>query len=176
MSSSAATTAPPTSAPKPKPKPSSSARASAPATLPIPSPSPTSASPVAGPVDGAGSCVTAALSIRALRASGAAGHQYAFLQFTNTSTHACSLTGFPGVQLMRDGALVGKPAGHSGKAATTVRIAPGSSVTAQVIDDSSCNADKSDAVQIIPPNGTDRIVVRLSVRACALTVDPVTAS
>lgn len=77
---------------------------------------------------------------------------------------------------MRGGVLIGKPATRSNKAPTRVRIAPGSSVTAQVIDDSSCNADKSDAVQIIPPNHTDQVVVPLAIRACALTVDPVTAS
>ncbi|MGI8664747.1 MAG: DUF4232 domain-containing protein [Jatrophihabitans sp.] len=130
----------------------------------------------AGPVEAAGGCPTAALKLTALRASGAAGHQYAFLQFTNTGATACSLTGFPGVQLLRAGAPLGQPAQRSAKAVHTVRIAPGGSVTAQVVDDSTCNADNSDSVQVIAPNRTERVVLRLAVRGCPLHVDPVIAS
>ncbi|MEO9237512.1 MAG: DUF4232 domain-containing protein [Jatrophihabitantaceae bacterium] len=109
----------------------------------------------------------------ALRASGAAGHQYAFLQFTNTSAVSCSLTGFPGVQLIKAGNLIGQPAARSALPPARVQIAPGSSVTARLVDDSTCNADNSDSVQVIPPNRSDRIVLQLSLRGCALHIDPV---
>lgn len=135
---------------------------------------PASSAP-AGPIDGPDGCRTAVLKIEALRASGAAGHQYAFLQFTNTSTRTCSLTGYPGVQLVRAGKPMGQPAVRSGKAISKVRLAPGHSVTAQLVDASTCEADRSDSVAIYPPNRTERVVVPLSLRGCALTIDPVVA-
>jgi len=124
----------------------------------------------------AGGCPTSALTIRALRGSGAAGHQFAFLQFTNTTSTPCSLTGYPGVQLLLGGRPLGQPAVRSGQPVRTVRIAPGTSVSASLVDDSSCNASVSDSVQVIPPNRTDRIVLKLALRGCRLTVDPVAPS
>lgn len=112
----------------------------------------------------------------ALRASGAAGHQYAYLQFTNNSAKACSLTGFPGVQLIRAGALLGKPAVRTSERVTRVQLAPRQSATAQLVGDSTCNAEKSDSVQIFPPNLTEKFVVVLSLRGCPLTIHPVIAS
>ncbi|HEY0168299.1 MAG TPA: DUF4232 domain-containing protein [Jatrophihabitans sp.] len=112
----------------------------------------------------------------ALRASGAAGHQYAFLQFTNNSAKTCSLTGYPGVQLIRAGATLGKPAVRSGKPISRVRLAPGKSATARLVGASTCEAEKSDSVQIFPPNRTERFLARLSLRGCPLTIDPVTAA
>jgi hypothetical protein len=112
----------------------------------------------------------------ALRGSGAAGHQYAFLQFTNNSTKTCSLTGFPGVQLMRAGVALGQPAARSSIRVSRVQLAPKQSATAQVVGNSTCDAPKSDSVQIIPPNRTEKFVVPLSIRGCPLTVDPVAAS
>jgi hypothetical protein len=114
--------------------------------------------------------------VAALRGSGAAGHQYAFLQFTNTSAKACSLTGFPGVQLLRSGAVLGRPAVRATKPVATVQLAPGHSATARLVDDSTCDAEKSDSVQIYPPNRTEKVIVPLSVRGCALTIDPVIPS
>ncbi|HST47193.1 DUF4232 domain-containing protein [Jatrophihabitans sp.] len=141
---------------------------------PRPAPSTPTGSPVAGPIE-AGGCPTAALAIEALRASGAAGHQYAFLQFTNRSAKTCSLTGYPGVQLVRAGAPLGQPATRSGKPARTLQLAPGKSVTAELVVASTCQADKSDSVAIYPPNRTERLVVPLSVRGCPMSIDPVVA-
>ncbi|MDQ1720673.1 MAG: hypothetical protein QOI26_407 [Pseudonocardiales bacterium] len=137
-------------------------------------PSSLPASPAdAGPIDGPDGCPSASLSVAALRASGAAEHQYAFLQFTNKSAKTCSLTGFPGVQLVKAGAPLGKPAARTSTAVTKVWLAPGRSATAQLVDSSTCNADNSDSVAIYPPNRTERVVVPLSVRGCALSIDPV---
>jgi hypothetical protein len=57
-----------------------------------------------------------------------------------------------------------------------VQLDAGGSVTARLTDDSTCNADNSDSVQVYPPNRTDRIVLRLALRGCALHIDPVVAS
>ncbi len=142
--------------------------------VPSLSQTPTPAStPPRVPIDGPDGCPTASLKIAVLRASGAAGHQYAYLQFTNTSAKSCSLTGFPGVQLLRAGAPLGQPAARSAAQASRVQIAPQAAVTAQLVDDSTCNADNADSVQIIPPNRTDRIVLPISLRGCPLQVGPV---
>lgn len=141
---------------------------SRPATATRSTPTPTATVASAG-------CQAAALDVQALRGSGAAGHQYAFLQFTNKSAKTCSLTGFPGVELIKAGAPLGKPATRSDKAVATVRLAPGTSATARLVDASTCQAEKSDAVQVIPPNLTDKVLLPLSLRGCALTIDPVVA-
>jgi hypothetical protein len=177
-SAPASSTVPVSATPSGTPAASSTTAASTPAsTTPVPS-QPASSTPARPPATAApaGGCATAALTVVALRGSGAAGHQYAFLQFTNKAAKSCSLTGFPGVQLLRAGALLGKPATRAAKPATTVQLAPGHSATARLVDDSTCNAEKSDSVQIYPPNRTEKVVVPLSVRGCALTIDPVVPS
>lgn len=161
--------------------PSASASSSTVTRSPIPfSPPPpttiTPARPSASATVEAGGCPTSALTIRALRGSGAAGHQFAFVQFTNASASTCSLTGYPGIQLLLAGKPLGQPAVRSGKPIRTVPIPPGSSVSANLVTDSSCNASISDSVQVIPPNRTDRIVLKLALRGCPLTVDPVAPS
>jgi hypothetical protein len=143
-----------------------------------PTPRPATSTPAGSPAAGtieAGGCPTAALAVEALRASGAAGHQYAFLQFTNRSAKTCSLTGYPGVQLVRAGVPLGKPATRSGQPVRTVQLAAGRSVTARLVIASTCEAEKSDSVAIYPPNRTERVVVRLSVRGCPMSIDPVVA-
>jgi hypothetical protein len=146
------------------------------ASTPMPSPSTARPKPSSSASIEAGGCPTSALTVLALRGSGAAGHQFAFLQFTNNSARECSLTGYPGVQLLAGGSPLGAPAQRSGMPVTTVRIAPGASVTASITDDSTCNAAVSDSVQVIPPNRTERIVLKLALRGCPLHVDPVSAS
>lgn len=181
--SSDSTTQPVSSEPVSSPPASTSSRpsSSAPHTPTTPTPRPPASSPAGTPTTTRpasiepGGCPTSALTVAALRASGAAGHQYAFLQFTNRSATTCSLTGYPGVQLVRAGAPFGKPAVRSGLPISTVRIAPGKAVTARLVDASTCNADNSDSVAIYPPNRTDRVVVHLSLRGCPLTIDPVVA-
>jgi len=165
-------------APVSSPAASSSSAAGSPAAsstaASTPGPSATSQHPV--PAIEPGGCPTAALSVRAIRGSGAAGHEFAFLQFTNVSTKSCSLTGYPGVQLQLAGKPLGQPAVRSGKPVRTVQISPGTSVSANLVDDSSCNAPVSDTVQVYPPNRTDRLVLKLALRGCQLHVDPVSAS
>jgi Protein of unknown function (DUF4232) len=158
------------------PSASSSRPTAASSSAPTKPPS-TSATPSqSSPATTAEGCQASALKVEALRGSGAAGHQYAFLQFTNTSATACSLTGFPGVQLRVAGAALGKPATRSDKVVATVKLAPGTSAIARLVDASTCQAAKSDSVQVFPPNLPEKFLVPLSIRGCALTIDPVVAS
>lgn len=148
--------------------PASSAPASTtPPSTPAASPTPTIEN---------GGCPTSALTARAIRGSGAAGHQFAFIQFTNNSATTCTLTGYPGVQLLLGGKPLGNPASRSGKPISTVALAPGTSASAELTVDSACNASISDSVQVIPPNRTDKLVLKLALRGCAAQIDPLAAS
>jgi hypothetical protein len=40
-------------------------------------------------------------------------------------------------------------------------------------NDSTCNADNSDSVQVIVPDRTEKVVLPLRMRGCPLTIDPV---
>ena len=144
-------------------------------TAPASTPAPSSTAPTSVAPAGPAGCTTAALAVSVRRGSGVAGHQFAFLDFTNSSARTCSLSGFPGVQLLLGGKALGKPAVRSAKTAKTITLKAGATVTAQVTDASTCNASNSDQIQIFPPNETHRIVLSLSLRGCALTVDPVAA-
>jgi hypothetical protein len=121
-------------------------------------------------------CATRQLAIAVERGSGSAGHQFATILFKNTSTAKCSLTGFPGVVLLKGGATLGRPANRSTKPFVTVRLAPGATGTATLTNDSTCNADNSESVQVIAPNRTEKVVLPLRMRGCPLTIDPVAAS
>jgi hypothetical protein len=169
---SSATSGPVTSSSAPSTSPASSSSV-APSRSVAPS-IPASAKP--SQPDGPGGCASSVLQVRALRGSGAAGHQFAFLRFTNISASSCSLTGFPGVQLLRAGAPLGVPAQRTSTPIHRVQIAPGDSVTAQLVDDSTCNAAISDTVQVFPPNRTEKFVVPLALRGCSLHIDPVISS
>jgi hypothetical protein len=161
-----------TAASTPGPSDSPTAPSSSASTAPSTSAKPTSPVPTEGP----GGCATSALAITVERGSGAAGHQFAYLQFKNSSQQTCALTGFPGVVLLKGSAQLGVPATRSWKPVSRVSLLPGAGATALLSNDSTCNADNSDSVQIIPPNRTEKIVLPLRLRGCALTIDPVAAS
>jgi hypothetical protein len=124
----------------------------------------------------ADACATAQLAITVERASGAAGHQFANLLFKNNSSASCSLTGFPGVVLVKGGSPLGQPAGRSAKPVATIHLAPAAVATTTLTNDSTCNADNSESVQVIVPNRTEKIVLPLRMRACTLTINPVAAA
>jgi hypothetical protein len=97
------------------------------------------------------------------------------LRFTNTSNAPCSLTGYPGVSLLLNGAQIGKAASRSGAAIRTITIAPQANITSQLTDDTTCNADESDSIRIYPPNLTESVRIPVVLRACNLVVTPVAA-
>jgi hypothetical protein len=132
------------------------------------SPAPTTAAPVVA------GCAASALSISVDRGSGVAGHQYATVVFKNTSTAACPLAGFPGVQLLVGGKAIGSSV-RSGTA-KTITLAPGASAQSQLVNDSTCGAAESDSVQIIAPNTSTPVVLPLVFRGCTVTVSPVQAA
>jgi hypothetical protein len=100
-----------------------------------------------------------------------AGNIYYPLRFTNTGHRTCTLDGFPGVSLIRgDGSLIGKPADRRGGPGGAVRLAPGSTVQAdlhtlnQGVKDGGCWR-KPAFLKVYPPGSTDAMTLA--------TADPV---
>lgn len=154
---------------------STAAEPSTPATSPSTGPAPTvSAGSSAPTYQGPPGCATSALRIVVLRGSGIAGHQFASISFTNTSATQCSLVGYPGAVLLKAGSYLGSPAARSGQPVTPVVLKPGATGSAKLENDSTCNAEVSDSVQIIVPNRTEKTVRPLQMRGCPLTIYPVT--
>ncbi|PZS33440.1 MAG: hypothetical protein DLM58_07830 [Pseudonocardiales bacterium] len=116
------------------------------------------------------------LTVRALRGSAAQQQQFTLITFINKGAQTCTLFGFPGVSLRRNGVLLGKPAERTAKPRTTVTIAPGGQAESLVTDFSSCQAPLSDTVRIYPPNLTQFVDRPLELRGCRIVVDPVTPS
>ncbi|MCL2780893.1 MAG: DUF4232 domain-containing protein [Actinomycetia bacterium] len=140
---------------------------------PAPSPAPTPSRGTPAAPSAVPACAGRDLAVAVQRGSGTAGEQFADILFTNKGTATCSLAGFPTVQLLVGGRLVGTPAARSTSPARTVKLAPGATAAAALTNDSTCDADNSDAVQVIPPNDTTRFQARLLFRVCAMTVEPI---
>jgi hypothetical protein len=156
--------------------PSDSALPSAPATVPT-TPTTTAsnaASPTISPA-GAQACTSAELAVSVQSAGAASGQAYATLRFTNTSNSACTLDGYPGVSLLLNGKQLGSAATRSGAASKTITMAPQQNLTAQLTDNTSCNAAESDTIRIYPPNLTVPVQIPFVLRGCALVVTPVTS-
>lgn len=118
-------------------------------------------------------CPNGAVGVSAARGGALPGEEVALLVFTNHSASACTLTGFPGVELLAQDNVIGRPATRSSMAVHTLRLLPGATVTARLIDDSRCNAPLSDTVGVYVPNQTVQLHAALQLRGCALTIDPV---
>jgi eukaryotic-like serine/threonine-protein kinase len=125
--------------------------------------------PDAGPA----ACPNGAVTVSAVRGGALPGQEVALLVFTNRGDSACTLTGFPGVELLAHDSVVGRPAIRSALPVRTLRLTPGARVTARLSDNSRCNAPLSDTVGVYVPNQTVQLHTALQLRGCALTIDPV---
>ena len=101
------------------------------------------------------------------------GKEIAAITFTNTSTTACAMFGYPGVSLRLHNALLGKPAERSVKKPKTVTLAPGAAAEAMITDFSSCQAPVSDTVRVYAPDQKAFVDKPLELRGCRLFIDPV---
>jgi Protein of unknown function (DUF4232) len=95
--------------------------------------------------------------------NGAAGTLYYPLEFTNISTHTCTLYGHPGVSaIAHNGQQLGNPAGWgSSPAAHTVTLAPAATANAQLAYRDAVTGDcpaghevTSFELRVIPPDQT----------------------
>lgn len=136
----------------------------------------TSVTPTAAPTSSASNgndCSMAQLSVDALRGSASAGKEFAAIIFKNTSSTTCSLSGFPGISLFKNGKQVGSPALRDTVPVQTMTLKPGAEAQARLSSIVSCQAPLSDNVRVYPPNSTKFVDRPLEMRACTLIIDPV---
>lgn len=143
----------------------------APASTPVVTPPPTPATPSGPP-----GCATTALSVSLGTGSGAAGSVYYPIVFTNRSSSACTLYGYPGVSFIAaDGSQIGAAATRDPTyAPRLVTLAPGRSAHAElrVVDahnypQSTCKPVTASRLKVYPPDQTAATHVSISATACS---------
>jgi hypothetical protein len=124
------------------------------------------------------SCATSGLDVWLnTQGSGATGHTYYFLNFTNLSGSTCTLFGYPGVSgVTLAGTQLGSAATRSGVTPHTVTLANGATVHALVgivnpgfIPPSQCHPVTAAGLRVYPPNQTQFKVVPYPFTACSLS-------
>jgi hypothetical protein len=171
-SSSGSTTAPSSKAVTASASPAPTAPGSTPAAAPSPTLTPPATAPPA--------CPTSSLTVKLGLSQGYAGGVYQVISFTNASSAACTLYGYPGVSL-----VTGPPFAQIGLAAerdTTapvklVTLAPGAAATAvlQVVDAlnfpaSTCSPVRATNLRVYPPNQTVPVYLPDTAYGCAQPV------
>jgi hypothetical protein len=140
---------------------------------PSASPIPTAAAAPAGPSP----CLTTDLRLTVGASNGAAGTIYYPLDFTNASTSACTLYGYPGVAFVSSpgGSQVGAPAGRgSNTAPALVTLEPGATAHAtlavsDVLIGNNClhHQVAVNWIQVYPPDQYSALSAALSRPGCA---------
>jgi hypothetical protein len=107
-------------------------------------------------------CATSALRVKLGPSNGYAGGVYQTIDFTNTSSSSCTLTGYPGVSLVTGPShqQLGLAAKRSTSTpATTVTLAPGATANAQlqIVDalnfpSPTCSPAKAADLKVYPPD------------------------
>jgi hypothetical protein len=187
----------PTSAPAPAATaPSATTPASVPSTpasVPSKPSSAPSSLPSSAPASAGGAALAACrsaslgMTIDLSQANGAAGSTYYPLNFTNRSTKACAMYGYPGVSFVTDGGGAGRQIGaaalrSSAFAKLSVRLAPGGwahawlKVTAAAnYPASTCNPVAVRWLRVYPPEETVAGYVSQSFSACDSASAPLLA-
>jgi hypothetical protein len=156
-------------------------------TAPPPSSAPSaSSSTPGGPVGGSGSgsapagptsCATSALHLELGQGNGTAGSVIVPIEFTNTSTSACSLFGFPGVSFVTGvgGSQIGASAGENNATARKlVTLAPGGKahallqiVVAQNFPAAKCKLVTAHWLKVFPPGQTAALYLKHTSATCS---------
>ena len=159
----------------------------APASAPA-SPAAPAASPAQSAAPGPGPCPTRSLQVKLSVGQGTAGSVYTTIDFTNISSVACTLYGYPGVSLQTS-----KPVHQIGKPARENPATPRQLVTLQpqttgnallrIVDAgnypaSMCGPVTAHYLQVYPPNQTTPAYIKYKTQACSkpvrlMTVDVV---
>lgn len=120
-------------------------------------------------------CGAATLKLTLGGGDGAAGHLYQALDFTNTGSVACVMTGFPGVSYVtgNNGQQLGAPAQRDGAAGPSVTLAPGATASAivgrtdvGVFDPNACKPAPVTGLRVYPPNDTAALFVPATGTGC----------
>jgi hypothetical protein len=126
-------------------------------------------------------CTTGDLYLSMGRKEAAAGSLYWPIRFTNTSTSTCGLRGYPGVSVLTTAhRQIGPAADRTGEKYSTVKIAPGRTVTAVIRTANGpvggpCNPSGT-YLRIYPPGSHTAVLVPASLRVCSglFRISPVT--
>ncbi len=127
-------------------------------------------------------CATAVLSASLGSGGAAAGSTYYPIEFTNTSSSACTLYGYPGVSFVTaTGSQVGTPATEDPVyPRQLVTLAPGSTAhaelgvaTAQNYPASTCSPVSVSRLKVYPPGQTSAVFVAISATACSNASVPI---
>ena len=149
-------------------------------TAPATSPTPASSSPP----QAAPPCTTARLHVSKGASNGAAGTIFYHIDFTNASTTACVLEGYPGVSFVSAGSEAGSQVGADARRTTTtpvhpVTIAGGQTAHAVlgVAEAGNFPAAKCDPVtahwlKVFPPDQRTAAYVSFTTQTCASTAQP----
>lgn len=137
------------------------------ATVTVPGPTVTVTPTPTGP----GQCSTADIKLTIGQANGAAGTVFYPVQFTNTSTSACTLYGFPGVAFVTKpgGNVIGAPAGRNAAERHLITLGPGQTAHANlavsdVLIENNCRQHQVPVkwLQVYPPGHYAALFVRFS--------------
>ena len=114
------------------------------------------------------------VALRTPPGSAAAGSTYHEIEFRNTGSTTCSLTGFPGVSALSSGKQSGSPTRGDGERLPTVDLAPGDTAHAQlqIVDvynypQSRCARSQATALRVYPPNDFTAQTIAFSFLACS---------
>ena len=150
------------------------------------------ASPTTAP-PGPGPCLTGELRLAVGRQNGAAGTIYYPLDFTNASSAACTMYGYPGVAFVtsQGGSVVGAPAGRrliGGIVPALITLQPGATAHAtlaisDVLVGNQCHHHQVpvSTIQVYPPDQYTALFAPFSGTGCAnkslvvMWVSPVTS-
>ena len=137
------------------------------------------ASPSVSP-SGPAQCATGDLRLSVGRENGAAGTIYYPLEFTNTSSAACTMYGYPGVAFVTSpgGGVIGAPAGRreiSGIVPTLITLQPGGTAHAilglsDVLVGNQCHQNQTPVttIQVYPPDQYTALFAPISGTGCTM--------
>lgn len=169
---SATVSVPPTSAaPSTPPITSSTAAPSTPASTTA---APTSSTPApSSPTSTVPSSACSKISVMVLPGGAVPNTQIAGLVFTNSGSTACTLTGYPAVQLIAGGRDIGRPSRPASTAPSSIRLRPGQQAESRLTDDvRNCTGQISDHARVAVPGLGTTSVQPIELRACTLRVEP----
>lgn len=104
------------------------------------------------------------------------GREIAGVLFTNSSSTACSVSGYPFAQLRYQGRPLGKPASDNPGTVRLIVLRPGRSAQSQLTAVSTCQAPESDHVRVVAPHTGTAKTVTVELRGCSLSIDPLEAA
>jgi hypothetical protein len=117
-------------------------------------------------------CTADQLTASGVRGGAYQGREIAGVLFTNSSSSACTVRGYPFAQLRYKGNPLGKPAKDDPGKVRTIRLAPGKAAQSQLTAVTTCQAPISDHVRVVVPDTSTPKDIALQLRGCSLSIDP----